>query len=102
MEREVYTREFHDGCYRAGSYVASKLLTDVPSSGLGALGWSAIVYWGVGLRASPGAFFFFGARPRTFPTLPPYLPLLCSGDRSAPARPPFFASAAIIDTCPEL
>ena len=39
----MYTREFHDGYYRAASYVISKLLTDVPSSGIGALAWSAII-----------------------------------------------------------
>ena len=31
--RQVYTREFHDAYYRAGSYVIAKLLTDVPASG---------------------------------------------------------------------
>ena len=45
--------------YRAGSYCVSKLLTDLPISGLGAMAWAAILYFAVGLRASAEAFFFF-------------------------------------------
>ena len=40
---QVYTREFHEGAYRAGSYVAAKLLTELPMSFLGALAWSSVL-----------------------------------------------------------
>ena len=59
MEREVYTREFHDSFYRPGNYVASKIIAELPMTMLASIAFSAILYWCVGFNPSFSAFCFF-------------------------------------------
>jgi hypothetical protein len=50
FDREVYTREFNDAYYRAGTYVAHRCLVELPMLALSALSFAAILYPSVGFR----------------------------------------------------
>ena len=59
FDREVYTREFNDAYYRAGNYVAHRIMVEMPALVVAALTFAAILYPSVGLNPSPEAFAFF-------------------------------------------
>lgn len=59
FDREVYTREFNDAYYRAGNYVAHRIMVEMPALVVAALSFAAILYPSVGLNASTSAFAFF-------------------------------------------
>ena len=59
LERSVVTRERAANMYRTSSYFLSKAVTDMVKGFFFELLFSLIVYWMVGLRATPGAFFQF-------------------------------------------
>lgn len=59
FDREVYTREFNDAYYRAGNYVAQRILTEMPMIVLAGGAFSAILYWSVGLNDDAAKFGFF-------------------------------------------
>lgn len=58
-DRVVYTRERHDSYYRVTSYVASKVLSELPFVALAAVGYSVVIFLGVGLDGGVTAFLFF-------------------------------------------
>ena len=43
--REVYTRECHDAYYRAGTYVAHRIIIELPTTIMATLAFSTILYW---------------------------------------------------------
>ena len=45
FDREVYTREFNDAYYRAGTYVAARILTEIPYLFLSGGAFAAVLYW---------------------------------------------------------
>jgi len=47
-----------DQYYRSLSYSVEKVLQEVPTNALGALGFTAVAYWAVGLWPAAPAFFF--------------------------------------------
>jgi len=59
IDREVYTREFHDAYYRAGTYVAHRIIVEMPTVILATTTFSTILYWSVGLNAVADNFLFF-------------------------------------------
>ena len=59
FDREVYTREFNDAYYRAGNYVSSRILTELPALFIATCTFSAILYWSVGLNDDLEKFGFF-------------------------------------------
>jgi len=52
MEREVYTKEFHDSYYRAFSYVTAKVLIELPGCAICAILYTCIIYFSIGLDGS--------------------------------------------------
>jgi hypothetical protein len=59
FDREVYTREFHDAYYRAGTYVAHRVLVELPATFCAAAAFCGILYWSVGFESSLQTFGFF-------------------------------------------
>ncbi len=59
LERSIVTRERAANMYRTSSYFLSKAVTDMLKGFLFELLFGLIVYWMVGLRETPGAFFQF-------------------------------------------
>lgn len=59
MEREVFTRQFHDSYYRPVNYVASKIISELPMTMIASAAFSSILHWACGFNPAPDAFFFF-------------------------------------------
>ena len=59
FDREVYTREFNDAYYRAGTYVAQRVMTEMSALVLAVGSFSAILYWSVELNDNLAKFGFF-------------------------------------------
>ena len=59
FDREVYTREFNDAYYRAGTYVAHRVMVELPAVVCAAFAFCGVLYFSVGFDASLGSFFFF-------------------------------------------
>jgi len=59
FDREVYTREFNDAYYRAGTYVAARILTEIPYLFLSGGAFAAVLYWCIGLNDDLERFGFF-------------------------------------------
>ena len=55
---EVYTREFNDAYYRAGTYVAARILTEIPYLFLSGGAFAAVLYWCIGLNDDLERFGF--------------------------------------------
>ena len=59
FDREVYTREFNDAYYRAGTYVAARILTEIPYLFLSGGAFASVLYWCIGLNDDLERFGFF-------------------------------------------
>ena len=59
FDREVYTREFNDAYYRAGTYVAHRVLVEMPAVVAAAAAFCGILYWSVGFDDEGATFGFF-------------------------------------------
>ena len=59
FDREVYTREFNDAYYRAGNYVAQRILVELPMLVVAGGSFAAILYYYVGLADDWERFLFF-------------------------------------------
>ncbi|CAN0193610.1 unnamed protein product [Discosporangium mesarthrocarpum] len=58
-ERSLMMRERSTGSYRVGPYFLAKSLSDVGLYTVVPMLFATVVYWAVGLRPEPGAFFIF-------------------------------------------
>jgi ABC-type multidrug transport system ATPase subunit len=54
FDREVYTREFNDAYYRAGTYVAARILTEIPYLFLSGGAFASVLYWCIGTERRLG------------------------------------------------
>ena len=59
FDRDVYTREFNDAYYRAGTYVAHRVLVEMPAVVAAAAAFCGVLYWSVGFHDDAGTFGFF-------------------------------------------
>ena len=59
FDREVYTREFNDAYYRAGTYVAHRVLVEMPAVVAAAAAFCGVLYWSVGFDDDVKTFGFF-------------------------------------------
>lgn len=59
LERSIVTRERAANMYRTSSYFLSKTVTDLPKTLFFNSLFCVIVYWMIGLKSTPGAFFIF-------------------------------------------